>query len=174
MPYFSSFGRKLQITLLSYGNHNWQKKIKFGGVAILWRQIIDDKVKLLPDGSSRIICLELKINRKKICIINLYMPCIIIPLRRYLEKIKGCRRPDIFRIRPWARHSRIISGSAWVFFMSMHAYHRAFSPSRADTLMYFRATEAGLNKLFCLFLCLLSARFVGSKSSHFAVLKTVR
>ena len=39
----------------------------------------------------------------------------IIPLRRYLEKIKGCRRPDIFRIRPWARHSRIISGSAWVF-----------------------------------------------------------
>ena len=71
--------------------------------------------------------------------------------------------------RPWARHSRIISGSAWVFFMSMHAYIRAFSTSRADTLMYFRATEACLNKLFCLFLCLLSARFVGSKSSHFAV-----
>ena len=36
-------------------------------------------------------------------------------------------------------------------FMSMHAYHRAFSPSCADTLMYFHATEAGLNKLFCLF-----------------------
>ena len=25
---------------------------------------------------------------------------IIIPLRPYLEKIKGCRRPIIFRIRP--------------------------------------------------------------------------
>ena len=46
---------------------------------------------------------------------NLSISTIIIPLRRYLEKIKGCRRPDIFRIRPWARHSRIISGSAWVF-----------------------------------------------------------
>ena len=36
---------------------------------------------------------------------------IIIPLRPYLEKIKGCRRPEIFRIQPWARHSRIVSGS---------------------------------------------------------------
>ena len=47
--------------------------------------------------------------------ISIHIVQIIIPLRRYLEKIKGCRRPDIFRIRPWARHSRIVSGSAWVF-----------------------------------------------------------
>ena len=46
----------------------------YGGVAILWRKIIDDEENLLPDGSSSIICLELKTNRKKICIISLYMP----------------------------------------------------------------------------------------------------
>ena len=58
----------------------------------------------------------------------------------------------------------------WVrIFMSMHAYHRAFSPHALTRSCIFRATEAGLNKLFYLFLCLLSARFVGSKSSHFAV-----
>ena len=38
----------------------------------------------------------------------------------------------------------------------------------------FSAKQAGLNKLFCLFLCLLSARLVGLKSSHFAVQKMVR
>ena len=53
----------------------FQRRRGYGGVAILWRKKIDDKVKLLPDGSSRIICLELKVNCKKICIINLYMPC---------------------------------------------------------------------------------------------------
>ena len=35
----------------------------------------------------------------------------IITLRPYLEKIKGCRQPDIFHIRPLAR---IISGSECV------------------------------------------------------------
>ena len=58
----------------------------------------------------------------------------------------------------------------WVrIFMLMHAYHHAFSPHALTRSYIFRTTETGLNKLFCLFLCLPSACFVGSKSSHFAV-----
>ena len=90
----------------------------------------------------------------------------IIP---YLEKIKGCLRSDIFRIRPWARHSRIISDSECVFLCRCKRITIHFPPHALTHSCIFRATEAGLNKLFCLFLCLLSARFVGSKSSHFAV-----
>ena len=93
----------------------------------------------------------------------------IIPQGPYLEKIKGCRRPGIFRIRPWARHSRIVSGSECVYLCRCTRIIVRFPPYALTRLCIFRATEAGLNKLFCLFLCLLSARFVGSKSSHFAV-----
>ena len=106
--------------------------------------------------------------------VNYHILLVIIPLRRYLEKIKGCRRLDIFHIRPWARHSRIISGSAWVFFMSMHAYHRAFSPSRANTLIYFRATEAGLNKLFCFFFVLTFSTLCRIKIISFCSFKNVK
>ena len=35
-------------------------------------------------------------------------------------------------------------------FMSMHVYHCAFFPSRADMLMYFSRNRGGLNKLFLL------------------------
>ena len=61
----------------------------------------------------------------------------------------------------------------WVhIFMSMHAYHPPrFPPTRWHAHVFRK--EAYLNKLFCLFLCLLSAWFVGSKSSNFSVLKTV-
>ena len=63
----------------------------------------------------------------------------------------------------------------WVhIFMLMYAYHRAFCPSRADTLMYFPRNSGGSEQVVLLVLCLLSARFVGSKSSHFAVQKMVR
>ena len=38
---------------------------------------------------------------------------VIIPLRLYLEKIKVCRRPDIFRIRQWVRgNDRILNVDA--------------------------------------------------------------
>ena len=39
----------------------------------------------------------------------------IIPLKTILEKIKGCRRPDIFRIRQWVRQIHIISGNDHAF-----------------------------------------------------------
>ena len=53
-------------------------------------------------------------NRWNMSLFHYRMWLVIIPLRPYLETIKGCRRPDIFRIRPWARHSRIVSGSECV------------------------------------------------------------
>ena len=98
-----------------------------------------------------------------------WIELFIIPLRPYLENIKGCRRPDIFRIRPWARHSRIVSGSECVSLCRCTRITARFPPHARIRSCIFRVTEAGLNNLFCLFLCLLAARFVGSKSSHFAV-----
>ena len=96
---------------------------------------------------------------------------IIISLRPYLEKIKGCRRPDIFRIRPWARHSRIVSGSECVFLCRCTRIIVRFPPHVLTRSCIFRATEAGLNKLFCLFLCLLSSTLCRIKIISFCSLK---
>ena len=97
--------------------------------------------------------------------VNFYF---IIPLRPYLEKIEGCRRPDIFRIRPWARHSRIVSGSECVFLCRCTRITVPF-PSHALTCScIFRTTEAGLNKLLhsrSLRLCISSVRFLTQSQS---------
>jgi len=51
-----------------------QRPRGYGGTAILWRNDIDKYINVLPDGSGRIICIEINIANQKICCINLYMP----------------------------------------------------------------------------------------------------
>ena len=46
----------------------------YGGVAILWRKEIDDKIKELEDGNNRIIVIQLETDTKPLCLINVYMP----------------------------------------------------------------------------------------------------
>ena len=46
----------------------------YGGVAILWRKSIDEKLRIIPDGGSRIQALLLEQENQPICILNVYMP----------------------------------------------------------------------------------------------------
>ena len=61
---------------------------------------------------------------------------IIIPLRPYLEKIKGCRWLDIFHIRPWVHQDALYLAES-AYLMSMHAYPPTFSSSCAVRLVDF-------------------------------------
>ena len=64
----------------------------------------------------------------------------IIPPRPCLEKIKGCWRPDIFRIQPWANHSRIVSGSECVFLCRCMRITVRFFPHALTRSCIFRKT----------------------------------
>ena len=53
----------------------FQKPRGYGGVAVFWRKSLDRYIKLLPDGSDRLICIELNIGLSMYCFINTYLPC---------------------------------------------------------------------------------------------------
>lgn len=53
----------------------FQKPRGYGGVAFLWKKSIDNNITLLPDGSERVICLELNTDPTPCCLINGYLPC---------------------------------------------------------------------------------------------------
>ena len=41
----------------------------------MWKKSLDDKVKILPDGDERIICIELEEPQSMLCLICVYLPC---------------------------------------------------------------------------------------------------
>ena len=87
---------------------------------------------------------------------------IIIPLRPYLEKVKGCRQPDTFRFRQWVHQICITSGNNRAFIVDACVYLCVF-PSHAVMLEYFPCNRGALERVvFCLFVWLLSMHFVGS------------
>ena len=53
----------------------FQKPRGYGGVAVFWRKSLDRYIKPLPDGSDRLICIELNIGLSMYCFINAYLPC---------------------------------------------------------------------------------------------------
>ena len=60
----------------------------------------------------------------------------------------------------------------WVrIFMSMHAYHRAFSPSRADPLMYFPRNRGGFEQVALLVFVLTFSTLCRIKIISFCSLK---
>ena len=54
--------------------YNLTARRGYGGVAILWKSEIDDKIKALKDGSSRIQIIQIQTEPKPICLVNVYMP----------------------------------------------------------------------------------------------------
>ena len=46
----------------------------YGGVAIMWKKEIDEKVKPIAEGGNRILVLHIEQERKPLCLINVYMP----------------------------------------------------------------------------------------------------
>ena len=56
-------------------------------------------------------------------------------------------------------------------FMSMHAYHRVFSPSRADTLMYFPRNRGGFEQVVLLVFVLTFSMLCRIKIISFSSLK---
>ena len=83
-----------------------------------------------------------------------YLLDFIIPLRPYLEKIKkkGCRRQDIFHIRPWACWDALyLSVSACVLNVDARvSLSKNFTPHFQSCSWIFRAIEASLDALFLL------------------------
>ena len=72
----------------------------FGGVAIFWKEEIDDKVHILNDGNSRLQVIHLETDGVPICLINIYMPSdnkemdfeykdMISQLKEIVEKYKN-------------------------------------------------------------------------------------
>ena len=47
----------------------------YGGVAIIWRENIDHLIKILPDGTERIQCVEINSNNDtKFLVASVYLP----------------------------------------------------------------------------------------------------
>ena len=46
----------------------------YGGLAIFWKKEIDDKIKLMDEGNSRIQVIQIDTNASPICLINVKMP----------------------------------------------------------------------------------------------------
>jgi exonuclease III len=46
----------------------------YGGLAIFWKKEIDDKIKVMDEGNSRIQVIQIDTNASPICLINVYMP----------------------------------------------------------------------------------------------------
>jgi exonuclease III len=46
----------------------------YGGLAIFWKKGIDDKIKVMDEGNSRIQVIQIDTNASPICLINVYMP----------------------------------------------------------------------------------------------------
>jgi uncharacterized protein (UPF0248 family) len=46
----------------------------YGGLAIFWKKEIDDKIKVMDEGHSRIQVIQIDTNASSICLINVYMP----------------------------------------------------------------------------------------------------
>ena len=87
---------------------------------------------------------------------------IIIPLRPYLEKIKGCRRPDIFHIHSWARWDTLYPAVS-THLMMMHTYPELVFPFTHSQAREFYAQQRRVwTWCVCLFLCLLSTYLVGT------------
>ena len=57
------------------------------------------------------------------------------------------------------------------YFMSMHVYHRAFFPSRADTLMYFPRNRGGFEQVVLLVFVLTFSTLCRIKIMSFCSLK---
>ena len=51
-----------------------QKPRGYGGVGILWKQSLDNRVNVLPDGNERIQCVELTTNERPLLIVSVYLP----------------------------------------------------------------------------------------------------
>jgi exonuclease III len=48
---------------------------EYGGVAIIWRENIDHLIKILPDGTERIQCVEINSNNDtKFVVASVYLP----------------------------------------------------------------------------------------------------
>ena len=94
---------------------------------------------------------------------------LIIPLRPYLEKIEGCQRLDIFRIRQWVHQIRIISDSDRALNVDAHVSPRFFFLHALLRSSTFRTTEVHLSVLFLLFLCVYFQCICIIKSCYFAI-----
>ncbi|CAC5387057.1 unnamed protein product [Mytilus coruscus] len=46
----------------------------YGGVAILWKKEMDDKISVMVDGSNRIQVIQMETDNTPLCLINVYMP----------------------------------------------------------------------------------------------------
>ena len=46
----------------------------YGGLTIFWKKEIDDKIKVMDEGNSRIQVIQMDTNASPICLINVYMP----------------------------------------------------------------------------------------------------
>ncbi len=53
----------------------FQKPRGYGGVAMFWKKSLDNNITTMPDGSDRVICLELNTGTASFCLINGYLPC---------------------------------------------------------------------------------------------------
>jgi exonuclease III len=52
-----------------------QRPRGMGGVATIWKSSLDNKVTIIEDGGDRVQATLVETERKRICIINTYMPC---------------------------------------------------------------------------------------------------
>ena len=46
----------------------------YGGVACIWSHELDGSIEVLPDGSDRVVALQIKHNKGSLILINSYMP----------------------------------------------------------------------------------------------------
>lgn len=53
----------------------YQKPRGYGGVALMWRKSIDNRITKLPDGNEKIICIEIIYSTAKLCLVCAYLPC---------------------------------------------------------------------------------------------------
>jgi hypothetical protein len=46
----------------------------YGGIAILWKKEIDDKIQMLNEGNNRVQVIQIDTECRPVCLINIYMP----------------------------------------------------------------------------------------------------
>jgi exonuclease III len=46
----------------------------YGGIAILWKKEIDDKIQILNEGNNRVQVIQIDTECRPVCLINIYMP----------------------------------------------------------------------------------------------------
>jgi exonuclease III len=46
----------------------------YGGIAILWKKEIDDKIQILNEGNNRVQVIQIDTECRPICLINIYLP----------------------------------------------------------------------------------------------------